>query len=378
MANKMEKKLIGMVTPHYAANYGAKVQAFALAEALRKLGYKIEYINRRPAIGVYSDPNPILRQLKKAEELYNRKYFREFEAKYLQPQSSAIYSANEFSKLDLNRYFGFTIGSDQMWRDNYFRSDFSPVAYLDFAKDYDAKKVAYAVSFGKGTCVHPENRRDYLEGLIKKFTAISVREESGVKILKETFGVDSGVWVADPTLLISKDEYIRLFNLSQQTSLHNETATYILNDNYKTVGVYDAIGKSIGLPLHHFLKPKKYRILYNHYVNRLPFFRRMPSIENWLDTILNARYFVTDSFHGTVFAIIFGKQFVTFDNSVGGSERLTSLLGLLGLQDRLFSYSDSPSDIATKVKEPIDYDMVYSKLKPFVEHSRLFLEVSFR
>ena len=104
----------------------------------------------------------------------------------------------------------------------------------------------------------------------------------------------------------------------------------------------------------------------------------MPSIESWLDTILNAQYFVTDSFHGTVFAIIFGKQFVTLDNSVGGSERLTSLLGLLGLQDRLFSFSDSPSAIASKVKEPIDYDVVYSKLKPFVEHSRKYLEDSFK
>lgn len=374
----MEKKLIGMVTPHYAANYGAKVQAFALAEALRKLGYCIEYVNRRPAIGAYSDQNPILRQLKKAEEIYNRKYFREFEAKYLQPQSAAIYSADEFSKLDLKRYYGFTIGSDQMWRDNYYRPDFTPVAYLDFAKEYEAKKVAYAVSFGKGTCEHPEDRRKYLEELIKKFTAVSVREKSGVEILKETFDVSNGVWVADPTLLLSKDEYIRLFNLSQQTSLRNETATYILSDNYKTVGVYDAIGAAIGLPLHHFLKPKRYRILYNHYVNRLPFFRRMPSIENWLDTILDAQYFVTDSFHGTVFAIIFGKQFVTLDNSVGGSERLTSLLGMLGLQDRLFSYSDSPSVIASKVKEPIDYDIVYSKLKPFVEHSRKFLEDSFK
>lgn len=144
----MKKKIIGMVTPHYAANYGAKVQAFALAESLRKLGYAIEYINRRPAIGAYSDTNPVLRQLKKAEEIYNRKHFREFEAKYLQPQSPAIYSSDEFSKLTLSRYYGFTIGSDQMWRDNYFRPDFTPVAYLEFAKNYDAKKVAYAVSFG--------------------------------------------------------------------------------------------------------------------------------------------------------------------------------------------------------------------------------------
>lgn len=374
----MKKKIIGMVTPHYAANYGAKVQAFALAESLRKLGYAIEYINRRPAIGAYSDTNPVLRQLKKAEEIYNRKHFREFEAKYLQPQSPAIYSSDEFSKLTLSRYYGFTIGSDQMWRDNYFRPDFTPVAYLEFAKNYVAKKVAYAVSFGKGTCEYPEERRVYIESLIKKFTAVSVREKSGVEILKSTFGVNNGVWVSDPTLLLAKEEYIRLFGLDQQTQPRNETATYILSDNYKANGVYAAIGKAIGLPLNHFLKPKKYRILYNHYVNRLPFFRRMPSIESWLDTILNAQYFVTDSFHGTVFAIIFGKQFVTLDNSVGGSERLTSLLGLLGLQDRLFSFSDSPSAIASKVKEPIDYDVVYSKLKPFVEHSRKYLEDSFK
>ena len=374
----MERKLIGMVTPHYAANYGAKVQAYALAESLRKLGYDIEYINRRPKIGTYSDGNPILRQLKKLEEIYNRKYFYEFEDKYLQPQSTPIYTNEDLDKLDLNRYYGFTIGSDQMWRDNYYRPTFTPVAYLDFAKNYEARKVAYAVSFGKATCVHPEDRRQYLESLIKKFTAVSVREKSGVDILKETFHVDKGVWVADPTLLLNKEEYVKNFNLKELPTPRKETATYILSDNYKTVGIYEKIGVEIGLPMRHFLKPKKFRILYNHYVARLPFFLRLPSVISWFDTILNAQYFVTDSFHGTVFAIIFGKQFVTLDNSVGGSERLTSLLGMLGLEDRLFNFTSSPKKIAAKIKEPIDYQKVYSKLKPFVDSSRKFLEDSLK
>ena len=374
----MGNKLIGMVTPHYAPNYGAKVQAFALAEALRKLGYDIEYINRRPKIGTYSDSNAILRQLKKLEEVYNRKYFYQFEEKYLQPQSVPIYSNDEFGKIDLHKYYGFTIGSDQMWRDDYYRPTFTPVSYLDFAKDYEAKKVAYAVSFGKSTCKHPENRRIYLESLIKKFSAVSVREKSGIEILNDTFHVDCGVWVVDPTLLLNKEEYIKIFNLKDLPTKRKETATYILCDNYKTIGFYETIGEEIGLPMRHFLKPKKYRILYNHYVARLPFFRRMPSILNWFDTILNTQYFITDSFHGTVFAIIFGKQFITLDNSVGGSERLTSLLGLLGLEDRLFDFSVSPKIIADKVKEPIDYQKVYRKLKTFVESSRKFLADSFK
>lgn len=367
-----------MVTPHYAANYGAKVQAYALAESLRKLGYDIEYINRRPKTGTYSDGNPILRQLKKLEEIYNRKYFYEFENKYLQPQTTPIYTNEDLDKLDLSRYYGFTIGSDQMWRDNYYRPSFTPVAYLDFAKKYEAKKVAYAVSFGKATCVHPEDRRQYLESLIKKFTAVSVREKSGVDILKEIFHVDKGIWVADPTLLLNKEEYIRNFNLKELPSLRKETATYILSDNYITNGVYEEIGKEIGLPIRHFLKPKKLRMLYNHYIARLPLFRRMPSVISWFDTILNSQYFVTDSFHGTVFAIIFGKQFITLDNSVGGSERLTSLLGILGLEDRLFNFTDSPKQIAAKIKEPIDYQKVYLKLKPFVDSSKQFLEDSLK
>lgn len=374
----MCRRLIGMVTPHYAPNYGAKLQAFALAEALRELGFDVEFINRRPHVGEYIVDLPILKEAKRLAEYYNNTNFSDFENKYLQPQTKVYYTNEELANLDVSRYYGFTVGSDQMWRDDYYRPNYTSTSYLNFTDGYNVKRVAYAVSFGKATCEYSEERRKKIEKWVKHFSAISVREKSGVDILKNVFGYDKGVWVTDPTLLLDKDKYIELFHLDQLPEPRNELVTYILYDTWGTHNVIQDVGKHMGIYTRHFLKPRGCKVAYNRLMSRLPRFYKKPRVESWLDSLLNAKYVLTDSFHGTVFSIVFRKQFVVLDNSVGGSERLDSLLGMIGLKDRMFKYLEPRMEIAHKLTEPIDYNNVRNRMKPFIRESWQFLKDSFK
>lgn len=372
----MKRRLIGMVTPHYAYNYGAKIQAWALAEAFRILGFDIEYINRRRPVGYEAGNIPLIRGLRIKQELYNNDNFFKFEHTYLQPQTKPLYSNQDFKDLDLSKYYALTVGSDQMWRDDYFHASFEYTPYLYFAENLvNLKRIAYAVSFGKNSCEYNTDVYKRILELIGKFDAISVREKSGIEILKKKFKIDNAVWVADPTLLHSMEKYIETFNLIKKPILNESIASYILHDTPKTFVFYKRIGSIIGLPFNHIIKPKGSKLFNNKLTNKLPHFHKMKSMEEWFSIFLNSRFIVTDSFHGTVFSIIFHKQFITMDNSVGGSERLKSLLSLVGLQDRMFHFNDNVSMVCSKLKQPIDYSIVDERLLPFIKKSWNFLQM---
>ena len=368
------REIVAIQTPHYAHNYGAQLQAFALGLAVKEMGYDIEYIDRRPSY-YFEYANCIDKYLKKLQLKTEGKGFVDFEDKYLVPKSIRILHNENYPLLDVSRYKAIIVGSDQIWRDDYFVHSFEYSPYLYFVKDKNVKKISYAASFGKDTCVHPEDIRKNIERLLHEFSAISVREKSGVDILKKVYHVD-GVWVADPTLLHDAEIYENKLGLKRKALLNPEIVTYILGASSEKMVLIDELAKEINVSTNHIYKRSVHWWMYKRPFSLLKQYKSVPSVITWLENIMNAQYVFTDSFHGMVFCILFKKQFIVMNNKAGGTERFTSLLNKLGMSNRLCEWTDSVSDVLRTLHEPIDYVEAYKKLDEFRNESLDFLRNS--
>ncbi len=200
------------------------------------------------------------------------------------------------------------VGSDQVWRPKY--NHFLEDMFLAFTQNLNIKRISYAASFGVDEWEYTPKQTRICSALAKKFDAISVREESGVRLCKEHLGVDA-TWVLDPTLLLKKEDYL---NLCQEVPVNDNRfmAVYVLNMNESVRESYEAIAKERNLEIKLFEADAKASL----------------TIPEWLAMFRDASYVVTDSFHGTVFSIIFEKEFKCIYNETRGAARFESLLNL--------------------------------------------------
>lgn len=252
----------------------------------------------------------------------------------------------------------YITGSDQVWRNWSYQDEANQLGYyfLNFVNNPKAKRIAYAASFGQDTIKKAGITGKFIkdsQALINKFDAISVREESGVEIVKKHWN-QNAEHVVDPTMLVSMDEYSRLIDNSPYT-LHDtgQVFSYILAIDDSNRGAAKRIAKESKLNLEEFY-PKDYVVL--------------PPVEQWLKGFRDAELVITDSFHGTVFAIINKTPFVVIENTFGGSARLTSLLEAVGLDDRLIS-ADARESFKLKELRDINWDDVSRRLNVLREHS---------
>ena len=214
------------------------------------------------------------------------------------------------------------VGSDQVWRPKYnYRIK---EMFLDFCKKRKhLKRIAYAASFGVDNWEFTPKQTRVCAKLAKKFDAISVREESGVKLCKEHLGVNAA-WVLDPTLLLKKEDYLPI---CRDVPVNNEKylAVYVLDENEKVTVTYEKEAATRGLVVKKFHADSKSTL----------------TVPEWLAMFRDASYVVTDSFHGTVFSIIFGKEFKCINNKGRGAARFESLLNLYnsGKLDEMCEFS---------------------------------------
>lgn len=209
---------------------------------------------------------------------------------------------------EMNSANAFVVGSDQVWRPKY--APCLQNAFLDFVTSCEIKKISYAASFGVDKWEYPDKQTAKCSILAKKFNAISVREKSGVKLCKDHLGVDA-TWVLDPTLLLKKEDYLKL---CQDVSVNNSRfmAVYVLNMNDSVRDTYESLAKEKNLEIKFFAADANATL----------------SVPEWIAMFRDASYVVTDSFHGTVFSIIFEKEFKCIYNETRGAARFESLLNL--------------------------------------------------
>lgn len=301
-------------------NYGCLLQNFALQHVLQNLGcncltydivlpirFGCYILSCLKSLFLFLIPGKRRRFVKFVMPPRRKKFSRDFVASNL--VSTKMYTKYLSKILYKNQIDAVIVGSDQVWRPKY--SYRIKDKFLDFCKKKkDLKRIAYAASFGVDSWEYSLKQTLACSRLAQKFDAISVREESGVKLCNEHFGVYA-TWVLDPTLLLTRDDYL-LICKDIPSSSEKYLAVYVLDENEQVTKTYEKVAENLGLVIKKFHADSKSTL----------------TVPEWLAMFRDASYVVTDSFHGTVFSIIFGKEFKCIYNEGRGSARFESLLNL--------------------------------------------------
>ena len=330
-------------------NYGTQLQAYSMCTYLQNNGQDVDFINyltRKEDVIRYGKKNlshQIKRVIKKSkqislnrrmakigddniEALKNRQYKFDTFMKNSLPLTKK-YTASELLNIS-DCYDLYIVGSDQVWSPKYLDGRF----FLDFVKNKN-KLVAYAPSFGVKS-LDPEIT-ERVSKWIQRFEYLSVREIAGKEIIQELTGKEVPV-VLDPTFLFNKDEWYSNFEASNQQD-EKYILCYFLSENsyyWKVVSkIADILGFKVIIDPN---TPDDFECPYEKYIDVAP--------SDFAKMIYDAAYVITDSFHGTAFAINFGIDFLTlarFSEKSKESEnsRVKSILELLNFDDR-FIVSD--------------------------------------
>lgn len=341
---------IGILTLIGEYNYGNLLQSYALQTVLQRLGHEVVVLNRRgkaPTIQLqcirilsyvkswfsrYVLGNKERLIVNPLAEDYNPKSYcdkselQRFAKEYIvrtNPLRSTQAMQNYFEKVALDT---LVVGSDQVWREECVYS--IEEMFLSFIpNESHAKRIAYAASFGTDENFISSEKISTCIELLKRFEAVSVREESGIKICGDQFGVTA--WhVLDPTMLLSTEDYRKIVGQYPAALKSNgDLLCYVLDENDILTNAIESFAAQ------NKLTPfSVYKIELNG--NKKCRYQ-LPSIEQWLKGFDETKYVITDSFHATVFSILFHKPFICVGNKYRGMSRFHSLLKMFGLENRL-------------------------------------------
>lgn len=365
----MEEKKIGIITFQFAHNFGAALQCWALQEALSSICNDVTVINYRPEYHLKQYSVFPLENLKKtgfkgiAKELASAIYhfpericrkssFDKFSG--LLNLTESFENGDDVFNYISNNYDLIVCGSDQIWNYNLTEGDFDPV-YFAYSNKYDGKRIGYSISVGDANL---ENKLKILREYTAGLTSISVREEKTCRELTTLLNrnIDS---TPDPTLLIDKRTYEKIAVLPK---VDNYILVYLLDENqlikqlvkeYCKKGNYTVID----------ISPSKIVNL-----NGVQHVKGIGPTE-FLGYINKADYIMTNSFHGTLFSILFNKQFVSLTHQKRG-ERIVNLLNNFSLTERMLS---SEHEIESLMKNTITYDDVNVKIEEIKEQGMSYL-----
>ena len=237
-----------------------------------------------------------------------------------------IRTVKNFSEINENDYEILIVNSDQTWRK--WDKDFYDIAFLKFAKNWNINKFVYAASLGFNSWVYSKKDQKIARKLLKNFTGISIREKGSVKLIQKYLGFKPS-FVLDPTLLINKKYYLKIIKYYKNDK--NFNFNYILT--YKVFFTNSNIPKAIDI----FIKKASLKLKYKIFQINM---YEEESIEKFLYGIYNSKAVITNSYHATIFSIIFNKPFISF--YFNNDERLISLRQLLCLEKRIIKYTQIP------------------------------------
>lgn len=330
---------IGIVTHILGNNYGGLLQNYALQYVLKQLGHQpmtIDFTLRQSRRSyIFSLCKQLLWSITKLRHPRLRRSFSnivlaDFIERYILTTKN-VYSYTK-DIVDKEKFDLIIVGSDQVWRPKYVCE--LENMYLKFVPD-DIKKIAYAASFGVDTWEYNAEQTETCAKYAKRLDAISVRETTGVELCRTYLGVNAQ-HVLDPTILAGAEAYKPL--LKEKTEEEDYLFAYILDITPEKQSYVESMAKSKGLKV----------------IIRGADKNSTLSVEDWLSMIANSSMVVTDSFHGTVFSILFHKEFYSIVNVARGGTRFVSLLSPLGLEHRM----GDVSQLQSLELSPVDWKQV--------------------
>ncbi|SDI72216.1 Polysaccharide pyruvyl transferase [Pseudobutyrivibrio sp. 49] len=348
---------VQVITRHTPINYGSLLQSIATQKIFEACDCECQIIDYFRTDEEYGEiektilrnkkswnSNPLKRgiylALRVPASIHAGKKFRAMQYKYL--HLTQRYSSNQELRDKIEDADYYVTGSDQVWG-KIACGEYDSSYFLDFVKD-DSKKISFASSMGHATKT-PEEEKLFVDS-IRKYHHVAVREDSVVEYFKG-LGIEAEQ-VLDPTLMIDGDEW-------RKYEAKKPNGKYVLIyqiHNDKKLGKYaKEYAKKKGLPL--------VRVSQNfHQILREGNLRYVPDVSEFLSLIDNADTLVTDSFHGTAFAINLNTDFVEILPNTNTGSRNQSILRLLGLTDRIVQDMNDYSLLDKK----IDYSVVNEKL----------------
>ncbi len=353
-----------MLTFHNAENYGAALQAYALKETLKKFDVCPQFINYENE-KILSDYSLIRTNSLKSffsslwyipRNLKRKKSFKSFSDAYLDTNSKVYLSKEEIEK-DIEHKDILVAGSDQIWNPE-LTGGLSDIYTLNFVVK-DITKIVYGASLGNEELLQ-KYAVDFKEKLAT-LDLVSVREQSIISQLQDITGKNVEK-VIDPTLLLSKQEWDQLIDKNDTNNLHYQKyiLVYTLFESDEVTKIANCLSKLTGLKIVHFRK-------YNAYENELvSLYTHGPA--DFVNAFKNAAYVVTNSFHGTVFSLIYERKFYSvLPKSRAG--RIQDLLNDLELDSRIIQ-----NEKEININDNIDYIKVKDKIEGLKAKSMDFLK----
>jgi hypothetical protein len=352
----MSIKRVSMLTFHYAHNWGAVLQALALKKRLELFGVQVEIVNYRnkKVENIYKGKlrwkprrewllpqhwSDMIKQVgfvryAQVDWTRQQKNFREFIAKVVQGKGEVV-PLNELKHYDTDM---FIVGSDQVW-DKHITGGLDRGYFLDF--DTYAKKVSYAASMTSWTLTARDTK--FLSNCLNDFDAISVREKAIADKLSE-FTNKQIFTVLDPTLLLDANAYTE-WEEPASFEIEKYVFAYFVTESKPVMQCAQKIASELNLKLielHYYKRPE----LDNHH--------QITDISpaQFLWYIKTAEFVVTNSFHGTVFSILYERLFYTVYKA-GKNQRAENLLACLDLSSRHIE-----SSVNVDICEMIDFENV--------------------
>ena len=308
----------------YGANFGANIVAYSLQYALSSLHYSSCHINIFPEDAMHSSHSE----------------FNKFKRNVIH-LSLPVFSISGLLKMNPD-IETIIVGSDQVFRYNAL-TNMLPWAW--------GKKrfISYAASFGHAEYKNMPVAKRLARKLLSRFDAHSVRESSGVSIMKNTFGLDA-IQVLDPTLLLNPEDYQPIIDSEPCSQPEKYVGVMFLDDEhwteFKTSNLYKMLSTQ-GYEIVNIVKDEQ---------------GKFHSVPQWLSYIKNASLMVTDSFHGTVFSIIYKKQFITRATANRGNARIESLCKTLSIPlSRFYPSFDAQDD--SQFDTQLDFDPIWKRIE---------------
>ena len=359
--NKNINKSIGIITIHFAINYGAVLQAYALQNFIKsekKVDVRIiNYITYK-----MQKDNAIFKHINHWKDLFSRllillNYYllKRKENKFINFVNTYLkltkrYSSYEQLASDPPLFFTYIVGSDQTF--NVYSGDFKSY-YLAFSSYLTKNKVAYAPSFGRFSV--PEERKEQVISYLNDFNHISSRERKGSVLIQEMIGKEPQT-VLDPVFLLNKETWQKL-----GVPIKNIHSPYILV--YALIGykkqsiIANKIKQLTRLPIIFVT----HNIMLKYKSNNQIILDAGPLEFIWLFD--NAQYVITDSFHGTAFSVIFNKNFYSCITFPAKADRIKNLLEILDLSNRIVSNATEITEKKLIINYKIPNKLMHNEIK---------------